>query len=295
MKKAYVFLCLLAVLLALHPAKAKAGTYFVGLKSWYETTWDSALLDIYDQNINDDLPSIGFYDVESDTYVGTGYLAGPLFGYQTNDKLWSFSFAPMVVSDFSQEIRGAALYDIDIGSIFGFPGLYMPVTASTKTVVDVTRRDYDLAVSYSLSQFKENYSFFKYCKAYLGLKYQEIDYDFHLTTKVGNLSPLTDTVSFDYQVYVPTLGGGFVYPFTEEIVGGIQVGLGMAHFEGIDVDDSIAYTFEASINISPAESVIVQIGYRYQQFSYDLHTNDGRNFSAVDKTRGPTLSLVNAF
>ncbi|MCP4045564.1 MAG: hypothetical protein GY732_06190 [Gammaproteobacteria bacterium] len=290
-KKVYVILWGLVFLLAFSLVKVEAGTFAIGAKYWYETTWDSALLDIVDQIFSDGFEEMGFYNVESDTHVGTGYLAGPVFGYQTSDNLWSISFAPMIISSFSQKIVGSVLADLDLCGT----GLPIPVQGNTKTTVDVTRIDYDFAISYSLLDYKDRFSFLEYCKVFLGLKYQSISYDFELTTRVAIFEE-TDTTEFDYEVYMPTVGVGFVYPLTEDIAAGIQGGIGMARFYDINVDDSLAFNVEATVSIVPVENMIIQFGYRYQEFSFDLqYSNPDKTYKSEDKTYGPTVSLIFTF
>ncbi len=267
------------------------GTFIVGTKVWYETTWDSALLNIYDQFLSDTLAEGGFYNIESKTYSGSGYLAGPVLGYQSRDRRWSFSFAPMVTSHFSQEIKGSVLMDLDLCS----NGILIPVTGNMETVVDVTRRDYDFAFSYSLNQFKDRLSFLEYCKLFLGLKYQDISYDFTLTTQVAIFEE-SSTEGFDFKVYNPTVGFGFVFPVSEDIVTGVQGGIGLTHFSGINVDTSFAFNFEANVSIVPLDKLVVQFGYRFQKFAFKLHPSGTTNsYSSNDTTYGPTLTAVYSF
>lgn len=272
-------------------AEVSGGTFIAGAKVWYETTWDSALLNIYDELLTDSLTEIprgqgGFYNVESKIYAGSGYLAGPVLGYQSSNKIWSVSFAPMVTSHFSQQIKGSVLMDLDL---FG-TGDMVPITGNMETIVDVTRLDFDLAGSYSLAQFKDRFFLFEYCKVFAGFKYQDISYDFTFTAQVADFKD-TGTRGFDYNVYMPTVGVGIVYPFSEDIVAGVQVGHGVAHFSGIDVEDSLATNIEANVTVLPIDNLIVQFGYRYQQFSFDLKI-DGKTYTSNDITYGPTLTAI---
>jgi opacity protein-like surface antigen len=99
--------------------------------------------------------------------------------------------------------------------------------------------------------------------------------------------------SFDFKIYMPTVGVGFAYPLTEDIAVGIQGGIGLAHFRGIDADNSAAYNLEATVNIVPRENLIIQFGYRYQKFSFDLQPSDLKEtFKSGDSTCGPTLMFI---
>ncbi len=287
MKKAFIILSVLVSGLSFPFVKADAGTFVLGAKCWYEATWDSAILDIFDQILTDDLAENGFYNIESDTHIGNGYLAGPVLGYQTSDGVWSFSFAPMVFSGFSQKIVGFSLSDMDLLDI----GVPIPVEGNTKVVVDVTRTDYDFAVSYALDHYKDLLPFLEYCKVFMGLKYEKISYDFEITSRVAFFE-VTGTDEFDFEVYMPTIGFGVAYPFSQDIVAGIQGGIGVATFHDIDVDNSLAYNVEANVSISPIDKLIIQFGYRYQKFSFDLNSADGKTYSSEDVTYGPTVTLI---
>lgn len=293
MKKLYMILCVLILLLVFPFFKVEAGTFLVGAKCWYETNWDSAMLNIIDDLFADQFSKVGVYNIQSDTHAGSGYLAGPVLGFQTSDNIWSFSFAPMVVSHFSQKIIITYLADLNLG------GILFPVQGNGRVAIDVTRRDYDLAASYSLHPYKDKFSFLEYCKVFLGLKYESISYDFNITTRVATLED-TGTIGFDFEIYMPTVGVGFVYPFTEEIAAGIQGGVGVAYFSGIDVDNSMAYNVEANLSISPRDNLILQLGYRYQEFSFDLNYSDpdfdlDKTYKSTDTTYGPTVTVIYTF
>lgn len=293
MKKVYTTLLAFVLLWAFPCTKGEAGTFTIGGKYWYETTWDSALLNIVDGIWTETLQEMGFYNIESDLHVGSGYLAGPVLGYQTSDKIWSISFAPMVFSHFSQKVVGSSLIDIDIYDLG--PGFGIPFEGNSQFTIDVTRRDYDLAVSYALLNHTDTYSFLEYCRVFLGLKYQTVSYDFGITTRVG-IDSFTDEMGFDYKVYMPTVGVGFVFPLSEDVAAGIQGGIGVAHFSDIEVDDSLAFNVEANVNILARDKMIIQFGYRYQKFSFDLEDPDfNKTYESEDKTYGPTLTLTYAF
>ena len=296
-KKCYMILSVLVLLVSFLPLKVQAGTFVVGAKTWYETTWDSAVLDIYKQLFTDSLrksDEIKYENIEYETFTGNGYLAGPVIGYQTDDAIWSFSFAAMVLSHFNQEVRGSALATEAFGIVPPDP-----FRVIDHTTVDVDRTDYDFTASYSLSSFKDKLSFLRYWKVFLGFKYQDVDYDFTFHTKIesGALSiPNSGTTSIDYEVYMPTLGIAFVYPFTEHIAVGIQGGAGVAHFEGYNAKDGFAFNVEGNFNIEPINNLIIQLGYRYQEFRFETDfPAPEKNYNATDKTYGPTLTIAYTF
>ena len=96
---------------------------------------------------------------------GEGYLAGPMVGYQTDDGNWSYSFAPMVFSDFTQDWSGNS------GPMI------------LNTTVELERHDFDFAASRKINNN------FKY---YIGYKYQDMSMDFRQSFSAG--IPSNDTL-----------------------------------------------------------------------------------------------------
>jgi hypothetical protein len=244
---------IMLLLLILPFTIVEAGTFMVGAKGWYHTTWDSAPLAIFAKQIS---AEFGLTDYEA--VSGSGYMAGPILGYQTDNGKLSFSFAPMIISHFSQDVYGESM---DWGM-----------------KVDVSRIDLDFAAACSL---------FKYLKVFAGFKYQKIEYDLELT-QGGDL----DGIDFDYWVYIPSAGIGLVYPFNNSIMAGIQAGAGIAIFKDIEVENSLAFNLEASVTITPFENAFIQFGYRYQQYTMEVEDS---NLKATDRTYGPTFTVVYTF
>ena len=295
MKKAYTVFWVFFLLLAILCTKTEAGTFTIGAKYWYETTWDSGYLGIFVPMYTDNLRNsqdFTFENIEYEALVGSGYLAGPLLGYQTDNGRWSFSIAAMVLSHFSQSVQGTSQVPVDISSICEDCPLVIPFETHERLTVDVTRRDYDFAASYSFSQSD---SFLEYCKVFLGFKYQQVEYGLTSNLRIWDITS-TETYTSDYDVYMPTLGIGIVYPFSENIAAGIQGGIGGAFFDGLNIDDSLTYNFEANVSIKPTDNIIIQLGYRYQEFPFDFHDPEfGKTYESKDKTYGPTLTITYAF
>ena len=86
--------------------------------------------------------------------------------YQSDDGKWSASFAPMVLSSFSQDWKGKA------------PGMDM------ESDVDLKRTDIDIALSYSINRF---------VRMFWGYKYQDMEIDFKLSydTLMGSIKTNT--------------------------------------------------------------------------------------------------------
>lgn len=257
-----------------------------GMKYWY-AYWDSAVLDWFEKDISAGFKSYGL-DLDSDIDPGSGYLAGPLLGYQTQDGTWAISVAPMLFSSFSQD------WDGETGMM------------ELKTDVDTDRKDVDFAVTYSLSRHQDILSLFKYSRIFAGYKYQTVSYDLALTynTMMGQRR-------FDYelnaQVHMPTLGIGFVYPISDKLALGLQAGAGIALIE-LELEDpdgetfdispaaSIAYNGEFTITYLPINHLIVQLGFRAQLWYLKARSPEWwEETESEDWTYGPTLSVVYAF
>ena len=162
-----------------------------------------------------------------------------------------------------------------------------------KTHINTTRHDYDLAGSYSLSQFKDNYPFLEYCKIFAGYKYQNVKLDLKSTIYVYDNPVYPMDTKIRYYVNMPTGGVGVAYPVSDKIVVGMQGGLGWAFIKQINSANSIAYNAEASLSYLPIDKMIIQIGYRYQQWYFSpKNTETSGNY---DVSYGPSLTLVYTF
>ncbi len=278
MKKALWICWIVSFLLVAQAVPSTAGSFIVGAKGWY-TIWDSAILDWLEKDI-----SISFQQnrvqFQADRDPGTGYMAGPLFGYLSDDGKWSVSVVPMVLSSFSQDWNGTA------------SGM------SLRGDADLTRRDYDLAITY---QFAEHF------KAFAGYKFQDMELDFRLTTTTI-LGTQTDTFDVEARAHIPSFGVGAVWPLVQGkfVIGG-QAGvlLPMMDMEitnqsGVTEDilphSGLGFNVEGNLTWQPLARMILQLGYRYQMFEFDAR-GPGRTetLTSRDITHGPTLSLVYAF
>ena len=188
----------------------KMGTFMLGVKGWY-AYWDSAVLDWFEKDIRAGFREMGL-SLNSDIDTGTGYLAGPLLGYQTADGTWAFGIAAMFFSSFSQDWDGEA------GQM------------KLETDVETDRWDLDFSIVYSLSRHQDVWSFFRYSSLFAGFKFQKVDYDLEL-----EYDTLMGRRRFDYkldaEVYMPTLGAGFVFPMLDNLAFGLQAGVGIALIE----------------------------------------------------------------
>lgn len=269
---------LLAMLVMISaPLRAYGGTTFIGAKAWFGT-WDSGVLNWLEKDIGSSFQSNGV-TFNANSNPGSGYLAGPLFGYQTDDNKWSFSFAPMVISSFKQDWQGSATA--------------MNLTGS----VTLERRDYDLAVNYLVS---------KQFKVFAGYKYQDMDIDFSLTY-TGGMGQVHDTYRLKSHAHIPTIGIGAVQPIGDKFTISGQFGL-LYSILDLKITNSAGKTedilpipgpgFNAEINLNyqPMKNLITQVGYRYQVFTIEARGPGRDNIEkAYDITQGPTFSLVYLF
>jgi hypothetical protein len=278
MKRSLLILIMLVSLLGT-ASTATAGTWFTGGKLWY-TSWDSGILDWLEKDIALSYVQ-NFSSFSANRDPGSGYLAGPLLGYQTDNGKWSFSFAPMILSDFNQDWSGTANGQ--------------PLDGQVK----LERADYDLAANYALSD--------RY-KLFYGLKYQDMELEFTIVRPFGNTGPPTNIFYIDAEALIPTVGVGAVYPLGSKTVASGQLGLLYA-FTDLYVSSNISsdtdniwphpgfgYNMEGNITWQAANSLLVQGGLRYQLFTIEAR-GPGRDTRtrSYDITYGGTMAVVYTF
>jgi hypothetical protein len=267
-----------ALTLVLTPAIGSAGTWLGGVKYWY-VTWDSGIMDMLNEELAITYQGFGA-PLDVDREPGTGYLAGPLLGYQSDDGKWSASIAPMMISSFAQNWSGYA------GSM----------DLIDKTALD--RLDVDIAFNYNLTD--------RY-KLFAGLKYQDMELDFNLTTIPPGAPPQTDTYIVEAEAFIPTIGLGGVHPLGSNLVASGQIGILYAiqdmtiTNESGDVDDifphpGLGFTTEVNMTYRAMTDLLLQLGYRYQVFSIKARW-PGRTeiVESFDITQGLTLTAVYVF
>ena len=282
----YVLLFSLVLAYTFYPVTSKAGTFMVGAKYWH-ANWDSAILDWFEKDIGGGFKALGV-ELQSDIDTGTGYLAGPIFSYQTDDGSLAISIAPMLFSSFSQDWTGKA------------------GTMDLVTNVDTERKDIDFAIIYSLTEHKDKFSLFKYSKIFLGYKYQTINYDLNLSYNTL-MGPQTYDYELDAKIHMPTLGLGLVYPAYDKLAIGLQAGVGLALIDlkmkdpdgntfDISPSTSISYNTEITATYKPIDNLIIQLGYRYQVWYLKARSPEHwRETESEDITHGPTISVLYLF
>lgn len=266
---------------------ARAGTWMLGLKGWY-TAWDSSVIGWYEKNTEALFATNGVpIDVKKET--GTGYLAGPVLGFQTDDGQWSFSLAAMVFSQFNQSV------DIDGGDMEVF-----------ETDVQLERQDFDVVATYSLFEYGDSFFLFKYQNLFFGCKYQLADMDLDITfDTLGSVKVAPHEIK--QAVLMPTIGTGFSFPLWRKTAAGLQLGLLYVipdvEFKNDDgthniwTEPSFGFNGEITFSYLPFNSLVLQLGYRYQAFSLTAGflDNPDAETESPDITQGLTLTAVYLF
>ena len=168
-----------------------------------------------------------------------------------------------------------------------------------KNDLDLKRTDIDIALSYSLN---------KYVRVFCGYKYQDMEIDFKLSydTLMGYIE---NKYKIESTVHIPTIGTGFVYPVSDKLALSTQLGLlysiptlEMTDNDGkkhdIWTEGTFGFNGEFTLNYQPYDSLIFQLGYRYQYFRLDAKALDDRysgKTESDDITYGPTVSAVWVF
>jgi len=275
MKKITQLILIVFITLNFFPSYATSGTYLFGVKYWH-ADWDSAILDWFEEDIAKSFEE-NRLPLTADSDPGQGHLYGPLFGYQTDNGKWTFSFAPMIFSSFDQDWSGSA------------------GTMNLEGTVELERKDYDFMIGYNLS---------KYLKAYLGYKYQEMEMDFELSYFTITTGETTFNYHIESRVHMPSVGLGGFYPLHHKVVAGLQLGLlyaipdlkvteNSSGSEDIKPWPNPGFNVEGTLTYQPTGNFVIQTGYRYQVFELEAR-GPGREDTteSYDITQGWTLSVV---
>ncbi len=250
---------LILLLLIAFPIYLNAGTFMFGVKSWY-AQWDSGLGKTLGGYFHDYLEASGTPNTTT-IKPGNGYLAGPLIGYQTEDRKISFSAAAMVFSSFSQETEFKVSGD------------------SADLQLNLERKDLDFSMSYSLTD---------YLKIFFGYKFMYSKADLKFVFSDGSE---LDGGWYQASNSIYSIGAGTVYPLTDRTLLSGQIGMLFVKtkFESkygttYDVENSTGYTAEIAFNYLISESIFLQAGLKYQTFTFknnDWGTNEKDSFMGI--------------
>ncbi len=282
-----VLLFVMSFIVMAYPTGGHAGTFMIGAKSWF-AVWDSAidqeLIDlaspVIEQNIINETSATSA-DIETDVNQGYGFIAGPLLGYQSDDGLWSFSGAIMIVNSFTQETDG---------KLYTNEGTY-----NGKFELELDRSEIDIALTRTIGT---NF------KVFAGYKYLSLENKFSGDVKHYDYGG--DVYKIDITIQIPTIGVGYVYPFSDKMIFGLQLGLlyAMADVEytdylddgnsgDVDMKNTLGYTGEVNLSYLVTDNLLLQGGYRYQaiRFKTDDPSEDA-DINEWDRFHGVTISAV---
>lgn len=260
-----ILCALMCVCVMLLGVEAKAGTFMVGAKGWY-AEWASAT----DKAISEVLAdSLGYGHTSK---PGTGYMLGPVFGYQTEDGRFSVSAALMVLDSFSQT------------NTYSSGG----TTIGTKTEMD--RKDYDLAASFLVLDW---------LKLYAGYKYTTANYDVNFSA-TGD-----DFYEIKYAGSIPTAGLAVAFPLSDMFVLGVQAGflyvmpdykwrVSTGEWTKLKADNSFGYSVEPMLSVRLFESFVIQCGVRYQIYSVKF-SDPAFGVTKNDEFLGGTVAAIYLF
>lgn len=244
--------------------EAYAGTVMIGAKAWYlewDSAFDKAFADMLVNYINATEPTQNW----TATYKpGRGFLAGPMIGYQTDDRQWAFSGAFMFINSFKTN------------TVWNESNVY---GGDVKTKTEMDRKDVDLSVSYMLTDFM---------KVFVGYKYIKATY----TSKFDDGS---EFYKIEMTSSMPTAGVSFATSLTESLVAGVQFGAMYVKpeykwdGETIKADNSYGVTVEPNLTYVLSENFMLQMGVRYQIYSVKF---TDWNLTKNDQMLGVTASVV---
>ena len=286
---------------------AHAGTLMVGLKGWY-AFWNGTpnrfaeiVDDAVDEGVELAIPGV-VSDTNSSKETGTGFLAGPIMAYQTDDRMWAFSLAFMYLSMFNYETTAKGTV---VG--VGWSGIN-----DLDYTIELQRREIDIAVSRSISPWMQ---------VYAGYKYLRLENNIGISGSIIITNPppvaVVGTINSDVEIaiysHTPTAGLGFVVPLSEKSFFGLQTGViyimpefeskatnnntGVVDKESSSFKNKLGVNIEASISFLAQEKIMFQIGYRYQGVKLERSDTSGQvgSFGVWDSFHGVTFSALLLF
>jgi len=235
----------------------EAHTLLVGVKGWGILS-NSIVAQLVEEDVVNATPLS-----TAETDKGTGFLIGPVIGFQSDNSPWSFSTALMLFGQFTQKI------DMYI------PEIFIDETAD----LELNRIDLDFAVSRA---------FGPYFKLFGGYKYQYFD---------SKVSSGLFTINSKIRVHIPTIGAGLAYPLSRKLFTSAQAGIIYAISDADeDTKPTLGFNIEGGISYLLSDSLIMQAGFRYQLYNIrftDSSTYDKESYQ--DTFKGVTLALVYMF
>ncbi len=268
-KRVTIFIAVLMLIINTQKVSLHAGTFNIGMKSWY-ANWDSAasklLGDVMDRVMlsNLILPS-GQGNFNANIEDGTGYLAGPVFGYETDDKRWSINAGIMFLNSFSQSMDMALYYQTG-------PPFSLTIPLNVPVDIKLDRKDYELIVGYSLNN---------YFKIFAGYKYETYNVKANISSisfMSFSLPVLLSNYEYESKFHILMPGASATLPVGERFRLGLKASVPIAKPEiidktfgqDIDVKGRFGIIGEAYASVKLWDKVIVKLGYGYETYKFKI-------------------------
>lgn len=295
--------CIISVSAARSEATEQYGTFFIGAKAW-GAMWNSGFLKASTKAIRytalealaAGLPfGIIAYGSQHIDYPGMGVLGGPVLGYQTPGKKWSFSLSVMWFSYFQQSAYSRMIIVSTQPRFF-----YPPIKLNND--IKSERNEVDFAISYSINE---------YLKIFLGYKFQRMIMETYMPSyNPFKLLQLLNIVpdKIDDLLHNVSPGLGVSVPLGQYFAFGAQAGAllvipndikksysrsTLASWVSWSRQPQLGYGLngEASFSADIGKCFIVQLGYRIQVY-WTNYSVQFHKYRGVDIFHGIVLSTV---
>lgn len=262
-------------------ATANAGTLLIGPKGWYGIYADGAQRLAFFAGVNEhgnNLSSGTLYDNEDDRTLdgsGKGSMLGLLVGYQTDDKKWALSLAPMMSINMKfKESQKGYIFDLD-GNNDTTADQY-PV--NIEITEELTRIECDSIITRSVTDW---------FKIFAGYKVQYFHSTGTSTATVMNGSTVLETSTVKTEVtmktHFPVLGAGLAFSFFERFSLGFNFGAGPYMGSGsykvgsiaknVKIEPVAGFVGDINLSVLVSDSVVLQTSGKMQAMVYNM-TND---------------------
>lgn len=290
MKKQISLLFLISISLFAFPANA--GTIYAGAQAWY-SMWDSGMarlqadiaesairlkLDEYETQINNLLPplaTIGDTEVEIKDPETKGYLAGPVAGYITSDKLWRFELSAMLFGAYTSNVDTTLNINYTFPFLLGTQPGYYPVEIATE--LEIEQREINFEARRNIGK---NFGLLAGYK-YMSFK-TELDMDYDFTIAGTTLFTTENSIMFKSDMHMLYVGAYGNYSIIDKLnlKAGAAFGVPFAGsseneliIDGTDYSTDynieMAYLIMGNIalNYTLADAVSIDLGYQLRMLT----------------------------
>lgn len=294
-------------LIAAFAVPANAGTLYAGAQAWY-SLWDSGMARLqadiaesairlktkeYESQINNLVSSLGTFrgtEAKIEDPETKGYLAGPVLGYTTSDKLWTFELTAMLFGSYTSEMNAAI--NINYSAIL-IGKQTVPVDISTE--LEIEQREINMEARRGLSDFFEVIAGYKY----LGYE-TELNMDYDITILGTTLFTTENRVMFKSEMHMLYAGAGAHYSLMNNLNAKAGLSLGLPFYGNSEneliidgTDFSTDYEIETAyfimgniaLNYILSDTVSIDIGYHLRRLTLTV-ANVDKNLDG--KTEDPS-------